>query len=151
MTGKKNPITIIFFLSWHRRSNHLLLLYQKREERTKFLSYFDVSGIKCLICKYKVATYFRKPILVHISKSRRSGAYFPNFVKYLDLQWKEFQLDGLPPTDFLFTILFSIFAVGCVLCSYWSLDEKHHQQMIEQSQFARNSRILNDNRKTTRE
>ena len=27
-----------------------------KSERTKFLSYFDVSGIKCLICKYKVPT-----------------------------------------------------------------------------------------------
>ena len=34
----------------------IIFCYCTKNERTKFLSYFDVSGIKCLICKYKVPT-----------------------------------------------------------------------------------------------
>ena len=69
MTGKKNPITI-FFLKLYLEV--IIFCYCTKNERNKFLSCFDVCGVKFLICKYRIAT-FRKPILIHISRNIRSG------------------------------------------------------------------------------
>ena len=93
MTVKKNPITI-FFLKLYLEV--IIFCYCTKNERNKFLSCFDVCGVKFLICKYRIAT-FRKPILIHISRNIRSGPHLPNFIKYLDLLWKEFWLDGMLP------------------------------------------------------